>query len=75
MWLRVEQAAFISRPLELLRRLRGVSLATRLRLRQRLLQHRADVIYEAEGSRVATHFLRRRGRCSEGEGRGARPYP
>ena len=60
LWLRAEQQAFISRPRELLARLRGISPATRLRLRQRLLHHRADVIYTAQGSRVASHFLRRR---------------
>ena len=56
-WMRVSMKSFISRPEQLLARLRSISPAEVQRRQQRLESHRADLIYDLEGSRVGSNFL------------------
>ena len=56
-WMRVSMKSFISWPEQLLARLRSISPAEVQRRQQRLDRHRADLIYDLEGSRVGSHFL------------------
>ena len=58
-WLRVEQLSFVrAPPLALLHRLRNVSAAERGARRQAMARVRADLLYDAPTSRVASNFLR-----------------
>jgi len=63
-WVRVPMRDFVRRPERLLEVLRGISAQDLERRQRRLQEHRADVLYDAEGSRVGSNFLDElEGRC------------
>ena len=57
-WVRVSMNGFARHPEHVLDLLRGMEPSAIRRLQQELAAHRADVLYDAPGSRVASNFLR-----------------